>query len=74
MMNKLNYQILQSKIQACKYKTSKYYYDGWFTEKLDDEEELDDMPPLEGDEEVKEELKALTPNNLLIQLPISLAK
>ena len=32
------------------------------------------MPPLEGDEEVKEGFKALTPNNLLTQLPISSAK
>ena len=34
------------------------------------------MPPLEGDEEVKEEktLKILTRNELSINLPISLAK
>ena len=52
----------------------------WFTEKeLDDKEEfvhLSDMPPLEIDEEVKEEkgLKILTPNKLLTRLRISLAQ
>ena len=40
------------------------------------DEDLSDMPPLEGDEEVKEEktLKILTRNELSIKLPISLAK
>ena len=43
---------------------------------LDDEEKLDDMPPLEGDEELKEGkvLKILTPNKLLTGLPILLAQ
>ena len=32
-------------------KLEDYDYDGWFTkEELDDEEQLDDMPPPEGDE------------------------
>ena len=46
-------------------------YNGLFTE-----EELDDMPPLEVDEEVKEGkgLKILTPNKLLTRLPILLAQ
>ena len=40
------------------------------------DEDLSDMPPLEGDEEVKEEktLNILTRNELSIKLPISLAK
>ena len=43
---------------------------------MDDEEELDDLPPLEGDEEVKEGkgLKTLSPNKLLTKLPIILAQ
>ena len=46
-------------------------YNGLFTE-----EELDDMPPLEVDEEVKEEkgLKILTPNKSLTRLPVLLAQ
>ena len=45
-------------------------------EKLDDKEELDDMPPLECDEEVKEGagLKILTPNKLFTRVPILLAQ
>ena len=47
-------------------------------ESTDEEESLDlsDTPPLEGDEEVKEEkrLKILTPNKLLTRLPILLAQ
>ena len=42
-----------------------------------DEEELDDLPPLEDDEEkVKEEkgLQTLTPNKLLTRLPVLLAE
>ena len=42
---------------------------------MDDEEELDDLPPLERDEEEVEEgkgLKILTPNKLLTRLPIFL--
>ena len=35
--------------------------------------DIPDMPPLEGDEEVKEGLKILTPNKLLIRFQISLA-
>ena len=43
---------------------------------MDDEEELNDLPPLEGDEEVKEGkgLKTLSPNKLLTKLPIILAQ
>ena len=45
-------------------------------ESTDEEESvyLSDMPPLEGDEEVKEGkgLKILTPNKLLTRLPILL--
>ena len=38
--------------------------------------DLSDIPPLEGDEEVKErkELKILTPNKLFTRLPVLLAK
>ena len=47
-------------------------------ESTDEEESvyLSDMPPLEGDEEVKEGkgLKILTPNKLLPRLPILLAQ
>ena len=46
---------------------------GWLTEEeLGDEEKLDAMPPLEGDENVKEgkELKILTPNKLLTTISI----
>ena len=47
-------------------------------ESTDEEESvyLSDMPPLEGDEEVKEGkgLKMLTPNKLLTRLPILLAQ
>ena len=47
--------------------------------KYDDSDEfigIPDMPPLEGDEEVKEAkwLNILTPNKLLTRLPILLAK
>ena len=40
------------------------------------DEDLSDMPPLEGDEEVKEKktLNILTRNELSVKLPISLAK
>ena len=59
-------------------KLEDYDYDGYFTEeKLDNEEELDDMPPLEGDEEeVKEEneLKHLNPNKLLTRPQILLTQ
>ena len=53
-----------------------FSYDEWFTEEPDystvndDEEELGDLLPLEGDEEVK----VLTPNKLLSRLPILLAQ
>ena len=46
-------------------------------ESIDKEEsaDLNDMPPLEGDEEeVKKGLKSLTPNKLLTRLTILLAK
>ena len=54
-----------------------YDYDGWFTEEeTEDEEELDGMPPPEGDGEVKERkgLKILTPKKFLTKLPILLAQ
>ena len=64
--------------QICKPKNLKLEdYDGWFAaEELDDEEKLDDMPPLEGDEEIKERkvLTMLTPNKLLTILPTLLAQ
>ena len=48
------------------------------TSKNDKEKSVDlfDMPPLKGDEEVKERkgLKILTPNKLLTRLPILLAQ
>ena len=45
-----------------------------FIEELDDEENLNDMSPLEGDEEVKEGkgLNILTPNKVLSRLTILL--
>ena len=59
-----------------------YNYNIWFeNEESDDttsrKSDLSDMPPIEGDkEEVKEGkgLKILTPNKLLIILPILLAQ
>ena len=53
-----------------------YNYDEWFTEESDystvkdDEKELDDLLPFEGDEKVKEgkRLDILTPNKLLTRL------
>ena len=41
-----------------------------------DDEDLSNIPPLEGDEEVKEGngFKILTPNKLLTRLPILLAQ
>ena len=56
------------------FKLEDYDYHGWLTEEeeLDDEEKLGGMPPIEGDEEVKEGkgLKILTPKKLLTRLPI----
>ena len=47
------------------YKTKEYDYYGWFTEdKLNDEEELDDMLPQEVDEEVKEEKRIKKPESI----------
>ena len=47
------------------YKTKEYDYYGWFTEdKLNDEEELDDMLPQEVDEEVKEEKRTKKPESI----------
>ena len=63
-----------------------YKYEDWYknkksvnTRRKNDKEEpvdLSDIPPLEGDEEVKEGkgLKNLTPNKLLTRLPILLAQ
>ena len=57
-----------------------YDYSVWSKNKESTDEEesvyLSDMPPLEGDEEVKEGkgLKILTPNKLLTRLPILLAQ
>ena len=57
-----------------------YNYDEWLEneESSDKEESVDfpDIPPLEGDKEVKEGkgLKDLTPNKLLTRLPILLAQ
>ena len=74
-----NYQ-KSKKFKPTSLKLKHYDYVGWFTKKenkLDDEEELDDLSRLEGDEEeVKEgkELKNLTPNKLLTRLPILLAQ
>ena len=73
-MNTVNYEMPKSEIDP-KYDPtnltlSEYDYSGWY-------KELDDLPPLEGDEEeVKEEkeLKILTPNKLLARLPIVLAQ
>ena len=67
---------LNQKVKPINLKLKDYKYNGWFTEKeLDYKEELDDLP-LEGDEEVKEgkRIKILTPNKLLIKLPILLAQ
>ena len=60
-----------------------YDYSRWFRKKSDDvtlkndKKELDEWPPLEGDEEeVKEEkgIKILTPNKLLTIPPVVLAQ
>ena len=61
----------------------RYDYDKWFKEELenlspnqpieDDEEKIDDLPPLKGDEGKLKEgkgLKILTTNKLLTRLPI----
>ena len=68
---------LHQKFKPRNLKLKDYDYDEWFTEEeLDDEEKLDDLPPLEGDEQVKEGkgLKVLTPNNLLTRLSILLTQ
>ena len=68
---------LDQKFKPINLKLKHYNCDGWFTEQLDDEEELAlDLPPLEGNEEVKEGkgLKILTSNKLLTRLPILLAQ
>ena len=59
-----------------------YNYDKWYTEESEystaknDEEELDDLPPLEDYKEVKERrgLKILTTNKLLTRLSVLLAQ
>ena len=68
---------LEQKFKPINLKLKDYDYDEWFVEKeLDDEEELDYMSQLEGDEEVREGkgLKFLTPNKLLTRLPILLTQ
>ena len=84
----MNYQTLKYKLdkqfKPINLKLKDYDYDGWFTEEeLDDktleghEEELDDLPPLEGDEREAIEgkvLKTLTPNKLLTRLQVLLAQ
>ena len=61
---------LYQKFKPINLKLKDYDYDRWFTEEekeLEDEEELHDLPPVEGDkEEVKEGNKLLT--RLLILL------
>ena len=59
-----------------------YIYDEWITKESDystvkgEEEELDDLPSLEGNEGVKERkgLKILTPNKILTRLSVLLAQ
>ena len=59
-----------------------YNYDKWYTEESEystaknDEEKLDDLPPLEDYKEVKERrgLKILTTNRLLTRLSVLLAQ
>ena len=67
-----------------------YDYSEWYKEKLDNEEELEDLLPVKGDEEKyysvlstplsqgdKKEgkgFKILAPNKLLIRIPILLAQ
>ena len=69
---------LDQEFKPINLKLKDYDYGGWFTEEeLDDEEKLDELPPLEGnEEEVKEGkgLKILTPNKLLIRFPTLLAQ
>ena len=68
---------LHQKFKPRNLKLKGYDYDEWFTEEqLDDEEKLDDLPPLEGDEQVKEGkgLKVLTRNKLLTRLSILFKK
>ena len=59
-----------------------YDHSKWFTKKSDDvtlkgdEKELDELLPLEGDEEKLKKgkgIKIATPNKLLIRLPVLLA-
>ena len=62
---------LDQKFKSLNFKRKYYGYHGWFKEEeIDDKEELDDL------EEVKERkgLKILTPNKLLIRLPMLLAQ
>ena len=62
---------LDQKFKPLNFKRKYYGYHGWFKEEeIDDKEELDDL------EEVKERkgLKILTPNKLLIRLPMLLAQ
>ena len=75
MMNLINYQVLKKKRynKKCIPKTLKL--EDYGSDELDDEEKLDDMTPLEGDEkEVREGKgrKILTSNKLLTRLPILL--
>ena len=69
---------LDQEFKPINLKLKDYDYGGWFTEEeLDDEEKLDELPPLEGnEEEIKEGkgLKILTPNKLLIRFPTLLAQ
>ena len=59
-----------------------YDYDEWYTEESDYsivkviKKKIDNLPPLEGDKEVKERkwLKILTLNKLLTRLPVLLAQ
>ena len=67
---------MRSKFKPKNLKLEDYDYDGWITVEELDDEELDDMPPVETDEDVKEgkRLKTWTPNKLLITLSTLLAQ
>ena len=73
---KFNKTIKKEKPTFKKYNRSNLIYSRISFYSHSDEEEFEDMPPLKGDEEVKEGkgLKILSPYKLLTRLPILLAQ
>ena len=58
---------IDPKYDPANLRLDEYNYSKWCNEKSGDEEELDDLPPIEGGEKAKEgkRLKILTPNKLV---------